>query len=89
MEKSTIVKLYFAFIIIIALALMTVKYLDSNYKQEDLTDLKENYDIDESKGEKLISCEGGTFEVYKPQEQQITICGTFLTPEVINYLNQY
>lgn len=89
MERKTIIQLYFGFLIIIALALLTVSYLDRNYKQTDLVDLKESYNIDESKGEKLISCDGGTYEVYKPQEQQISICGTFLTDEVITYLNNY
>jgi len=75
MEKSTIGKIYIAFVIILAILLLTLSYMDNEYKEN----LNEKYDVDTENGEELIVCGDGSYDVYKPNDKtQTTLCGKFI-----------
>lgn len=69
------------FIAVLGIAIAILQVMDSNYTEKELEKremLSNAWDVNEELGEKLVQCENGTYEVYKPWAQQTHVCGQSL-----------
>ena len=67
--------IYIVFILLIVTSLGVLLYKDNQYKDNYIENLKEEYNINEDNGDRLVQCENGSIEAYKPLEVQVKICG--------------
>lgn len=58
------VYIYLVGVLVIAIALAFVVTMQKNYVETDMEVLKEQYDIDESLGQRLVQCVDGGYDVY-------------------------
>ena len=77
MEKWTMY--WAAGIVVLGIIILGLLVLEDNYR----TDLKEEFNYDESKGEELIQCPDESIEVYRPQEPfPKKICGEMIYEQI-------
>lgn len=77
LSQNKIAIYYAIFVLIVAFSLGILKIMDTNY-QNDVVDLMKEYNVNLEKGEVLVDCNDGSYDVYKPEENQDTVCGQMI-----------
>ena len=91
METKKFLIIWLSSVAVLGLILWGLITANSNYVDEangDIETLRDTYGVDESRGELLISCEDGSYDVFKSQETELSLCGEILTDEIRSYLEQ-
>lgn len=86
METKKFLIYWLIFLAVISLLLIGLNYLDKKAAQSQTEDLNIKYNVDISVGDRLIKCVNGDYDVYRPTEYQVFLCGQVLTNETRNYL---
>lgn len=91
METKQFIIIWMAVVWVIIGLLFGVKYFEKQYVGDNnLVEehLQEEYNINTSNGDMLVTCIDGTQDIYRPSDiTQINLCGEILTPATVDYLN--
>lgn len=76
---------------IIALLLIGTKFVEDRYIAEEKNKVLLEYGVDTSRGDKLVTCDDGSYDSYKPrnieQGKVTTLCGKLLNDATRAYLD--
>lgn len=82
-KKEKIAIGYILFVGVIAIALLSLIYFESNANENTLNDLKIEYGVDESNGDVLVQCVNGSLDVYRPTDMLPMVCGNIIRDEPV------
>lgn len=89
MDFKKKVFIYLGVCSVLLLFVLGLRFAETKYNESTIASnqqVQQEYNINVEAGEKLVPCALGGHDIYKPNKS-LVVCGTALTPEIIDYLN--